>query len=139
MDALTDDQRPLTDLGMQQSSDMGKLLAKQNIDLVLVSPYLRAQQTWDCMAPYFDPPLEAHTVPDLKPSAVVDETALVIEHYAKVNQAQHVLVVSHMPLISALVCEFAPMFSPLSFVTASVAELNNWEVGKATELYFFAP
>jgi phosphohistidine phosphatase len=45
--AATDAQRPLTDLGMQQALEAAvEHLSFVEFDYVIVSPYLRAQQTW---------------------------------------------------------------------------------------------
>ena len=50
--AASDAERPLTKRGSCQSKQMAEMLAQQlnqPLDTVLVSTYLRAQQTWQCM------------------------------------------------------------------------------------------
>ena len=48
LNAPSDRERKLTDNGRIQTGDMANWLARQvsHFDLVIVSPYLRSQQTW---------------------------------------------------------------------------------------------
>ena len=43
--AATDAQRPLTETGRQEALRMGEHLQGETLEVILASPYLRAQQT----------------------------------------------------------------------------------------------
>ena len=47
--ASTDELRPLTDQGRQQVSINAQLISNEHFTHVFVSPYLRAQQTWEVL------------------------------------------------------------------------------------------
>lgn len=54
MNAKTDEQRPLTEQGIEESIHMAGWLAPQlagSLNLVIHSNYLRARQTWQAIAP----------------------------------------------------------------------------------------
>ncbi|MFA0698225.1 phosphohistidine phosphatase SixA, partial [Vibrio sp. 10N.222.49.C9] len=54
--AISDAERTLTQRGEQQSLEVAKAVVGQGVshfDLVLVSPYIRAQQTWDVIKEQF--------------------------------------------------------------------------------------
>ncbi|WP_413701673.1 phosphohistidine phosphatase SixA [Psychromonas sp. KJ10-10] len=55
MMANSDSERALTALGREESEMMASSLANQKVsfDAVMVSPYLRAQQTWESVRPFF--------------------------------------------------------------------------------------
>jgi phosphohistidine phosphatase len=138
-DAATDQDRELTDQGLQTSEAMGARLTGHPISLVLVSPYVRAQQTLAQVAPHLLASPLVEVLDDLKPDASTENAAQVIMAYAQKHQANDVLVIGHMPILGELVCEFGPQFSPTSFVPASVVELDSWEVGEAKKLEFHLP
>ena len=130
-DAATDQERELTERGLHAADTMGTRLSVHPISLVLVSPYVRAQQTWSKVAPHLSANPSIETLDDLKPDASTENAAQVIMAYAQKHQAQDVLVIGHMPILGELVCEFGSHFSPTSFVPASVVELDTWQVGEA--------
>lgn len=57
--APSDAQRALTDRGRHESEAVARACVNQRgvkgFDLVLVSPYLRAQQTWELLTDHFPP------------------------------------------------------------------------------------
>ncbi|WP_298441167.1 phosphohistidine phosphatase SixA [uncultured Ferrimonas sp.] len=124
-DAATDRQRPLTELGKRQSKEVAEqfMLAMERVDLVLLSPYLRTRQTWGaiealCKA---SPPVELldELVPEANPAMARD---LLIAQ-AEVAQAEHVLVISHMPLLGYLLAELVPGQEPSLFATSGIAQI----------------
>lgn len=138
-DAVTDEERELTSLGEEQSLSMGKMLAEKEINLVLVSPYVRAQQTWQQVQTTWKSSATLHTLEDLQPSTHTEEAALVIQAYAEKEQANNVLVISHMPLLGEIVCEFAPHISPTMLIPSTVIELDDWHVGHAKTMKTHLP
>lgn len=120
--ARSDDQRNLTAHGRQQVLRSAAHLLGQPLDAILVSPYVRAQQTAGLVheALGFAKPLV--TVPWLTPES---DPLRVIEELDGLG-LDHVLLVSHQPLVGQLIGlltkgsrqESAPMS------TASLAELE---------------
>lgn len=116
--AQNDAERSLSSIGRMQTEQMAKRLFQElkNVDLVLISPYLRAEQTWEELVCFGIKPKYKFNLTDLVPSANPSHTLNVILAYAEQYQAQKVLVISHMPLLSYLVAEIvrgedAPIFS----------------------------
>ena len=138
-DALTDESRELTDRGLIQSDQMGTRLSVYAISLVLVSPYVRTQHTWKQVQPHLAKDVQVHILDELKPNTDVAQLSHMIEAYGDQYEAEDVLVISHMPILGELVCEFGPHFSPASFVPSSVVELDSWKVGEAKHFEFYLP
>lgn len=121
MMANCDAERNLTSLGREESEMIAKHLVQQNVsfDAVLVSPYIRAQQTWESVSPFFEGISRIHTLPFLTPSGSVHKT--VNELYAlQAEGLSSVLVVSHLPLVSYIVGELAPEAGVPAFPTSAV-------------------
>ncbi|MFK0089830.1 phosphohistidine phosphatase SixA [Pseudomonas sp. NPDC090755] len=120
--ARTDAERNLTAHGREQVLRSAAVLLGQPPQVILASPYVRAQQTAALVhdALGFDKPVQ--TVPWLTPGT---DPKKVIGELDKLDLEQ-VLVVSHQPLVSNLVgllthghCRDLPSMS-----TASLAELE---------------
>ncbi|NNN43302.1 MULTISPECIES: phosphohistidine phosphatase SixA [unclassified Vibrio] len=116
--AASDAERALTDRGRNESIAVARVCAEQQnlhqFDKVLLSPYLRAQQTWQAISCYFSA-TRVETCDDITPygqaEAVFDYLAALIE----TEQLESILLVSHLPLVAYLSAEFvanlpAPMF-----------------------------
>lgn len=118
--ASSDAERPLTARGQSDSVAVAKTCQAQygalTIDKVLVSPYLRAQQTWQqiensCFTK------DVQVCEDITPYGQADD---VLEYILAMTEHQNldsVMVVSHLPLVGYLVAECvadipAPMFTP---------------------------
>lgn len=118
--------RALTATGRQQSRNMANWLQSQlpQVDLVLVSPYLRAQQTWQAISDLF-PGAKVETVAELVPHGRVSR--VVDELLALQNDIGTVLVISHLPLVGYLVAELCPVQVPPMFVTSAMVavEIDN--------------
>ncbi len=90
------------------------------IDLVLVSPFLRAEQTLsevqDCLAL----PKKVEVLPSLTPDGDVVKVARHLEALAHQGLSA-VLVISHLPLVGYLVSELCPNEAPPMFATSGIA------------------
>lgn len=126
-DASVDSQRTLTDLGQREVMHMGAKLAQELAlcDLVLVSPYVRAQQSWICLQSVLPDGVQVQTLDELVPNADPALSHDVIAAYAEAHGAERVLAVAHMPLLAYLVREFVPGIEPPLFATAAVASVRS--------------
>ncbi|MFU2059255.1 phosphohistidine phosphatase SixA [Avibacterium volantium] len=124
--APSDSARPLTENGKQQSYQQGQWLHSINADLdkVLASPYLRAQQTfeqinlafqnqmqskletWDAITPYGDAGL------------VRDYLNVLAE-----EGVETLLIISHLPLVGDIVRELCGR-NPTNFYPATLVEIE---------------
>ncbi|MCW9733961.1 phosphohistidine phosphatase SixA [Avibacterium sp. 20-15] len=124
--APSDSARPLTEKGKQQAYQQGQWLHSMNIQLdkVLVSPYLRAQQTfeqvnlayqnqlqtkcetWEGITPYGDAGL------------VRDYLNVLLEDGVKT-----LLIISHLPLVGDIVRELCGR-NPANFYPATLVEVD---------------
>ncbi|USD36672.1 MULTISPECIES: phosphohistidine phosphatase SixA [Ferrimonas] len=125
-DATVDSQRNLTDLGQREVLHMGARLARELGDcrLVLVSPYVRAQQSWRCLQASLPEDVEVITLDELVPNADPGVSHDVIAAHAELSATDAVLVVAHMPLLAYLLREFVAGIEPPLFATAAVASVE---------------
>lgn len=134
--AKTDNERPLTEQGHQMAFEQGRKLGnifnnqQVKLDKILVSTYLRAQQTmenvlkgvqavssvqsfaniqetWDGITPSGDP------------DVVMDYL-----HFLREEGAKNVLIISHLPLVFDLV--YALTKQNVNFYPAVIAEMK-WQ------------
>ncbi|EPF8140800.1 phosphohistidine phosphatase SixA [Providencia rettgeri] len=120
--APSDAERPLTQTGKDDSVLMAQWLQNQGIkiDSVLVSPYLRAEQTRQVVSQHLDLPAKSEVLRQLTPGG---NAAFVADHIRDlaVLGANAILVVSHLPLVGYLVSELCPHKEPPMFTTSTVA------------------
>ncbi|MFQ6370525.1 phosphohistidine phosphatase SixA [Shewanella sp. YIC-542] len=121
--ARHDRERPLTVSGVRHTAQMSEWLKTSvaQFQLVLVSPYLRAQQTWEEVSRHFPHVKHCQILDELVPAADPELAARVILAYAAQYQAENVLVISHMPLLGYMVSELVPGVEAPLFATSSVA------------------
>jgi phosphohistidine phosphatase len=125
-DGDVDAERPLTERGIQDAAAIGRVLAERDIapDRVLVSPAVRAGQTWNAAAaalpgaavPTPDPRIYRNTVADL----------LDVLHDVP-DDALTVVLVGHapgVPELAAALDDGAGADLPEDFSTAGVAVLD---------------
>ncbi|WOT04019.1 phosphohistidine phosphatase SixA [Shewanella youngdeokensis] len=124
--AHSDRERTLTDLGRLNVRAMSQWLGQSvaEFDLVLVSPYLRAQQTWQELRPHFSEPSQWLTLDDLVPEGDPAKVADVVMAYAEHFNAKKVLVLAHMPLLGYLVSELVAGVEPPLFATSGMTLIN---------------
>ncbi len=129
---LSDKERALTEHGRWEAKRTSIWLGTQlpKFDMVFCSPYVRAQQTKSVIVDHiaFDEEQElAELVPSGDPYTVVGEILASIK--TNVSSNQHILCVSHMPLVSYLIGELTG-YTPI-MATAGVAkikiDLDNWK------------
>jgi phosphohistidine phosphatase len=140
LDAASDSVRPLTDGGRDESRQMAVWLNTQsvNIERVLVSPYLRAEQTLEVLREVLTLPQGEEVLPELTPGG---DAGLVGSYLYTLAQAgvNAVLVVSHLPLVGYLVAELCPSECPPMFATSAIASVDlpadgsngtlTWQIG----------
>ncbi|MER2493582.1 phosphohistidine phosphatase SixA [Catenovulum sediminis] len=118
-----DSSRNLNHNGRQESIRMGRWIAQQceQFDLVLMSPFNRAIQTWESMQAQGIRCKQFVYLTELQPEADVETSLSVIQAYS--DGLDNVLVVSHLPLVCHLVDELVVEPCPL-FATGTTAVLN---------------
>lgn len=132
MMANSDAERALTSLGKLESEKMAAYLAKRNVcfDAVLLSPFLRAQQTWESVRPFFPAIDNVQTLKCLTPSGSARKS---VDEILALQAAgvEKLLIVSHLPLVGYIVGELAPAAGVPAFATSSVAYVELDESGFA--------
>lgn len=123
--AASDALRPLTEQGKTQSIKMAVWLAEHAtiIDKVLISPYLRAQQTLASVKTVLDLPQEVETLKDLTPDGNEGRLAAYLQVLAEQGVGS-VLVISHLPLVGYLVSLLCPGVTPPMFATSSIVRVD---------------
>lgn len=120
--ANSDAERRLTSHGREQVLHSAARLLGQPLQAILVSPYVRAQQTAALVQETLDFAQPLRTVPWLTPESSVREAIAELEQLG----FEQVLLVSHQPLVGALVgmLEHGHLQQPAAMSTASLAELE---------------
>ena len=123
-EASRDALRPLTEQGRDEVSLMAHWLAPQvtQFDLVLVSPYVRAQQTWQQLSKDLTA-LQVETCNQLTPNCDADVAASIILAYGDLHLNGNVLVISHMPIVGYLVESLCSGIMAPIFVTSGIAKI----------------
>ncbi|WP_025564492.1 phosphohistidine phosphatase SixA [Psychromonas sp. SP041] len=125
MMAFSDAERNLTDIGREESELMAKYLIKEGVtlDAALVSPYVRAQQTWQSVSPFFEGVTNIQVLPCLTPSGSARKT--VDELLAlQAEGVKSVLLVSHLPLVGYIVGELAPAAGVPAFSPSAIGHIT---------------
>lgn len=125
--ARSDTSRPLTENGCHEILKMSVCLQQHlaiPIERVLVSPYLRAQQTLAVLGEKLALPHHVEILDMLTPEGDAKWNASYLAALSE-QGIQAVLVISHLPLVGYLVSELcpsmemSPMFSPAAIATIS--------------------
>lgn len=123
-----DSERKLTHRGENETLSIAKWLKKENHDnqLVLVSPFVRATQTFKAMLAAGYASENVVEVKELEPEVDPMTAEIVIRAYGM--KADNILVISHLPLVSYLVEQFTKESGPI-FATAAAAiiDLDDWQ------------
>lgn len=120
--AQTDADRALTKFGRSASKNVAQLCKQEGVsafDKVLVSPYKRAQQTWQELEEVFtakDLQLCEDITPYGDSETVVDYLNAIIE----LEQLESVLLVSHLPLVGYLTADLVMDIAPPMFPTSGM-------------------
>ncbi|CNJ12397.1 phosphohistidine phosphatase SixA [Yersinia mollaretii] len=134
LDAASDALRPLTLCGQDESRQIASWLNEQSVDIdqILVSPYLRAEQTLEVVRGVMPLPAEQEVMPELTPGGDAAFISCYLQALAKEDH-EAVLVISHLPLVGYLVAELCPGQCPPMFATSAIACISlNGETGKGT-------
>lgn len=121
--AASDAERVLTSRGISESVTIAQICRDKGItavDLALVSPYVRAQQTWQQVQTVLTAS-EVETCHDITPYGQAESVFDYLCARIEIEQPQSLLLISHLPLVGYLTAEFvselpAPMFSTSSMV-----------------------
>ncbi|MFT5235276.1 MAG: phosphohistidine phosphatase [Shewanella sp.] len=124
--ANSDRERSLTETGRYHIGEMSNWLAKSLVefDLVLVSPYLRAQQSWQEVSKHFPEPRKWLVLDELVPSGDPRTAADLTLAYAEQYKADNVLVIAHMPLLGYMVSELVAGIEPPLFATSGITLID---------------
>ncbi|CAH6659743.1 phosphohistidine phosphatase SixA [Pseudocitrobacter vendiensis] len=122
LEAASDSVRPLTGCGCDESRQMATWLKGQKVDIerVLVSPFLRAEQTLDVVGECMYLPEDVEVLPELTPCGDIGLVGAYLQALANEGIAS-VLVISHLPLVGYLVSELCPGETPPMFTTSAIA------------------
>lgn len=122
LEAASDSVRPLTLCGCNESRQMANWLNSQTPDIerVLVSPYLRAQQTLATVREAFPLPESQDVLPELTPGGDPEMVGCYLQALAN-EGVKSALVISHLPLVGYLVSELCPKEAPPMFATSAIA------------------
>ncbi|MGF1706029.1 phosphohistidine phosphatase SixA [Enterovibrio baiacu] len=142
--AASDEERQLTELGEHQSAAMAKWLAGQlssgTLDVVLVSPYIRAQQTWQACEKLLPAATKVLTDEGITPYGDSEDVAAYLRALIAVDEPESVLVVSHLPLVGYLTAEWSPGMQPPMFPTSSISCVEyDAETDKSDVLWLKTP
>nr|WP_298137872.1 phosphohistidine phosphatase SixA [uncultured Pseudomonas sp.] len=120
--ARSDAERALTAHGRHEVRQAAQQLMGRPLELILVSPYLRAQQTAAVVKDLLGFTGMLRTVPWLTPDSAPREVLLELEHYA----VSELLLVTHQPLVGSLGgwLVHGHRQQPLAMATASLAALE---------------
>lgn len=141
LDAASDSVRPLTHCGCDESRQMATWLKGQKVDIdrVLVSPFLRAEQTLDVVREAMNLPETQDILPELTPCGDVHLVGDYLQVLAK-EGVSSVLVISHLPLVGYLVSELCPDETPPMFTTSAIANVTlDSESGKGVFNWQMSP
>ncbi|KJF88523.1 phosphohistidine phosphatase SixA [Photobacterium phosphoreum] len=125
--AASDAERSLTARGIEQSQQMATLLASHlngELDHVWVSPYLRAQQTWQAMVDTLPTATLVGSVEDITPYGDAETVAEYIKATIETEQPQSLLLISHLPLVGYLTAELVAGLQPPMFLTSAIAAID---------------
>lgn len=125
LEAASDAVRPLTLCGRDESRQMAAWLNTKSVDIerVLVSPYLRAEQTLATVREALTLPEGEEVLPELTPGGNAEQVGSYLQALA-MQGVSSVLIVSHLPLVGYLVAELCPGVCPPMFATSAIANVD---------------
>ncbi|MDD9154736.1 phosphohistidine phosphatase SixA [Aliivibrio sp. S4TY2] len=125
MYAPSDEERNLTPHGESQSAQIAQWLMKTHqvqFDYVLVSPYVRAQQTWNAIKPILNvADAKVETSDEITPYGDSDDVVEYVKALGSVEDIENILIVSHLPLVGYLTADFVPGIMPPMFPTSAIS------------------
>ncbi|VFP82844.1 phosphohistidine phosphatase SixA [Candidatus Erwinia haradaeae] len=115
--------RPLTSRGYFESRQIAQWLYSKKliyVEKVLISPYIRAQQTFNAIQKEFLLPLKVNILWELIPGGLHSKIITYIQELEQ-DMAQSVMIISHLPLIRNLLDVLCPQTKNKIFSTSAVA------------------
>jgi phosphohistidine phosphatase len=123
--ASSDAERELTQRGRSESVAVAHACVEQGFsefDAVLVSPYVRAQQTWEEISAEFSVKTNGlETCEDITPYGNAENVFEYVMALIETRKLDSVLLVSHLPLVGYLTSQFVPDMMPPMFPTSGLA------------------
>ena len=122
----SDSQRPLTETGRLEVERMAKWLNNSSFTFshILVSPFVRAQQTADILVEKLNCSASLSTLDLITPSGSAREVHDYIDGACSSEKYKNILIVSHLPLVSYLTAELTvECFAPI-FQTGAIAQID---------------
>lgn len=118
--ARRDAERELTAYGRRQVVHSAQRLIGKPLDMILASPYVRAQQTAGLVVNTLGLAEEIVSVPWLTPDSSPGVAV------SQLPEVEHLLLVSHQPLVGNLISllQYGHSRDPQPMFTASLAELE---------------
>jgi len=120
--ADSDVARQLTQRGRIESEAVARACKEQGFaqfDQVLVSPYIRAEQTWQEISAYFVAK-SIETCEDITPYGQSEHVFNFANALIEVEKLGSLLFVSHLPLVGYLTSEFVKDMTPPMFPTSGL-------------------
>ena len=142
--ASSDEARHLTEYGRKQSISQGQWLKTHlnstalSVQKVIVSPYVRAQETFELVNSAL-----GNTLNDIEIWSGITPygNATLVADYLSVLQeegTESVLLVSHLPLVGSIVSELYGKRNPISFYPSTIVQIE-WNGEKGTIEAFHYP
>ena len=118
--------RELTPAGYKEAQCMGKWFNQQALPLiqVFVSPYVRAQQTANAVLDEINGQVKRETINFITPLDDAKKVHDYLDGVCTETDIEHLLIVSHMPLVSYLVAELTFDHQSPIFQTAAIAQID---------------
>ena len=127
--ANSDKARRLTVYGIKQAFTQGQWLRKQlelaTPDRIIISPYVRAQETFEQVNQAFNGELSSKI--EIWDGVTPYGHAEMVTDYFSVLRNEgikSIFIVSHLPLVGEIVAELYGKRNPISFYPATIAYLN---------------
>lgn len=119
--ANSDAERQLTIRGRLESLSVVKEAFEQelSVDKVLVSPYIRAQQTWEEISSHIHCK-DVESCEDITPYGQAERVYDYVMALIESENLDSVFIVSHLPLVGYMTSEFIPDLAPPMFPTSGL-------------------
>ncbi|RJX73825.1 phosphohistidine phosphatase SixA [Vibrio sinensis] len=134
--AASDAERALTQNGRTTSVAVARACNEQGIieiDKVLVSPYLRAQQTWQEISGCFKAQA-VETSEDITPYGESEQLFEYLSARIELENIESLLLVSHLPLVGYLTAEFVKDIAPPMFPTSGMICIDYDPISRSGEI-----
>lgn len=138
--AASDAERALTQNGRMMSLAVARACNEQgiiDIDKVLVSPYLRAQQTWQEISGCFKAQA-VETSEDITPYGESEQLFEYLSARIELENIESLLLVSHLPLVGYLTAEFVKDIAPPMFPTSGMICIDYDPISRSGEILWNA-